>query len=66
MACSCDTSLVIDLHLGRWATYRPISLSRTFEAVLEFLQTQHELETINADTLSDMEPIDDNPSSSGT
>jgi len=54
MVCNCET-LGIDLHVGRWATYAPIGLSRAYEQVLEFLY--HPLSHINEDTLQ-MLPVD--------
>jgi hypothetical protein len=49
MACNCETP-GIDLHLGRLATYRPITLAETYEQVVEFLH--HPIAHLNDDTLS--------------
>jgi len=54
MVCNCDSS-GIDMHVGRWATYKPITLAGAYEQVVEFLH--HPLARINDETL-EMEAID--------
>jgi hypothetical protein len=59
MVCSCVVE-GIDLHVGRWATYRPTTLARAYEEVVEFLHNP--LSRLNDSTL-EMEAIDGEPPS---
>ena len=54
MACDCETP-GIDLHLGPWATYKPITPARSYEQIVEFLH--HPLARLN-DEQADTKPME--------